>query len=422
MAGAAATARLALDASGFNKQANASFREFSKQLTSVKDGTDVAMRGAEALQKVFVKSLGGTIAIGAASALGDAMRDVGNQIGSAGSFAMEAMSGLNGLAGSMEEGANRGAKLAAAADSVRKTLEDLKNSSPIQAGIFNLLGGDQVLQDLESSQRGLAGQELLTGLKQGNKDQVRLSQAASQGQDVLEKEQQRMANEKARRELISSKAFTGSNKATQDKILAEFEKKIVLENQVRQNLQISKYNEETQKLKEKLLKEAAQSEEDFKKTMMDRDFADAKRDRERQIQREDFQRGLDEARKKADEMTAQRNANRGQRGLRANAFTETLDVAAGMGDKNIAAEIDRARQKQADEQARANRKSFDDAVLAQTSALTADGGQRTMASRRSEFIQQMAKQENRGKSLTDIWTVLSDAISKITAAPMVGGN
>ena len=91
---AEAVARLRLDATGFDKQANASFREFSKQLTSVKDATDAAMRGAEALQKVFVKTLGGTIAIGAASALSDAMRDVGSKIGSAAQIAAERPSHL----------------------------------------------------------------------------------------------------------------------------------------------------------------------------------------------------------------------------------------------------------------------------------------------------------------------------------------
>ena len=168
MAGSAeAVARLRLDATGFDKQANASFREFSKQLTSVKDATDAAMRGAEALQKVFVKSLGGTIAIGAANALGDAMRDVGAKIGSAGQLAADAQAGIKGLAQSFEEGAARAEKLNAAAAGVAKTLEELKNSSPVQAAIFKVFGGEQTLSDLQESLRGAADAEAMVGAQRG---------------------------------------------------------------------------------------------------------------------------------------------------------------------------------------------------------------------------------------------------------------
>jgi len=167
MAAAEAVARLRLDATGFDKQANASFREFSKQLTSVKDATDAAMRGAEALQKVFVKSLGGTIAIGAANALGDAMRDVGSKIGAAGQIAADAQAGIKGLAGSFEEGAARAEKLNAAAVGVAKTLEELKNSSPVQAAIFKVFGGEKTLSDLQDSLRGAAEAETMVGAQRG---------------------------------------------------------------------------------------------------------------------------------------------------------------------------------------------------------------------------------------------------------------
>lgn len=160
---AEAVARLRLDATGFDKQANASFREFSKQLTSVKDATDAAMRGAEALQKVFVKTLGGTIAIGAASALGDAMRDVGAKIGAAGQIAADAQAGIKGLAQSFEEGAARAEKLNAAAAGVAKSLEELKNSSPVNAAIFRAFGGEGTLTALQDSLRGAADAEALGG-------------------------------------------------------------------------------------------------------------------------------------------------------------------------------------------------------------------------------------------------------------------
>jgi hypothetical protein len=43
-----------------------------------------------------------------------------------------------------------------------------------------------------------------------------------------------------------------------------------------------------------------------------------------------------------------------------------------------------------------------------------------MASRRQEFIKQEAGKEAKGgKTLSDIYTVLNDALSKIVAAPMV---
>ncbi|NBS79834.1 hypothetical protein EBS57_08545, partial [bacterium] len=64
--GDSATATLSLDASGFDRQANTSLRQFAKSLSGVKDGTDLALKGAETLQKMFVKSLGAGVAIGAA--------------------------------------------------------------------------------------------------------------------------------------------------------------------------------------------------------------------------------------------------------------------------------------------------------------------------------------------------------------------
>lgn len=277
MAAQAATARLALDASGFDKQANASFREFSKQLTSVKDATDVAMRGAEALQKVFVKSLGGTIAIGAASALGDAMRDIGNRIGSAADAAAQASAGMTGFSGSLEEAAARAQSLSSASAEVGKALNELANANPIQQGIFKLFGGEQVLKDLEETTKGLAGMELLTGLQQGNRSSRRLLAAGPDGQEA---EQQRMADEKTRRDLQSSAAFRGADPATRSKIMEEFEKKLVLDQAMRTQKQEAKDAAEFQKTKKDLQKKISEYQQQFTEQMLDRDLADARRARE----------------------------------------------------------------------------------------------------------------------------------------------
>ena len=277
MSAQAATARLALDASGFDKQANASFREFSKQLTSVKDATDVAMRGAEALQKVFVKSLGGTIAIGAANALGDAMRDIGNRIGSAADAAAQASAGMTGFSGSLEEAAARAQTLSSASAEVGKALNELANANPIQQGIFKLFGGEQVLKDLEETTKGLAGMELLTGLQQGNRSSRRLLAAGPDGQEA---EQQRMADEKARRDLQSSAAFRGADPATRSKIMDEFEKKLVLDQAMRTQKQEAKDAAEFQKTKKDLQKKISDYQQQFTEQMLDRDLADARRARE----------------------------------------------------------------------------------------------------------------------------------------------
>lgn len=168
---AEAVAKLSLDATGFDKQANASFREFSKQLTSVKDATDVAMRGAEALQKVFVKSLGGTLVTGAAYALSDAMRDVGVKMSASGQQAMDAQSGIKGLASSFQEAAARAEKFNAAAQNVSKTIDEI-NTNMLQKAVYSAAnlydkmfqgGSGNILGDLEQSLRGAAEAELMGG-------------------------------------------------------------------------------------------------------------------------------------------------------------------------------------------------------------------------------------------------------------------
>ncbi|NDD53605.1 hypothetical protein EBZ39_06965 [bacterium] len=158
---AEAVAKLGLDTQGFDNNAERSFKRFAKQLEGVKDATDAAMRGAEALERMFVKSLAGVAVVGAANVLSDAMRDVGNKIGGAGDAAADAMSSMKGLASSMEEGYARAEKLNAAAVTVKKTLEEIKNSGPINQAVFAAFGGEGVLQNLEQSLREGSQAEVL---------------------------------------------------------------------------------------------------------------------------------------------------------------------------------------------------------------------------------------------------------------------
>lgn len=279
---AEAVARLRLDASGFDKQANASFREFSKQLTSVKDATDVAMRGAEALQKVFVKTLGGTIAIGAASALGDAMRDVGAKIGAAGQIAADAQAGMKGLAQSFEEGAARAEKLNAAAAGVAKSLEELKNSSPVNAAIFKMFGGEGTLTALEESMRGAADAEMMAGAINAAK---RAGQTAGMSPEQLKD----FDLQSARQAQISA-AQRIQDQGMRESTVRALQKRFATEDVEAQD----KFFRETD------------PDRKAAKAGFDGDLYDLQRDRARERMRADFQTGLKEAQRQAEEMASAR--------------------------------------------------------------------------------------------------------------------
>jgi hypothetical protein len=99
---------------------------------------------------------------------------------------------------------------------------------------------------------------------------------------------------------------------------------------------------------------------------------------------------------------------------------EVLNFAAGLGDRGISKVVEQEREKAAKEQQKINRKEFDAKVAEQTSATGASGTPRTMESRRREFIQKEAQQESKGtKTLSDIYQVLNDALTKITSSPIV---
>lgn len=139
-----------------------------------------------------------------------------------------------------------------------------------------------------------------------------------------------------------------------------------------------------------------------------------KRDKDRADELKDYRI------KQAEAEEAARRAPRLEQQARGGAATEVLDFAAGLGDRGISQSVAAERAKAGGEQQKANRKEFDEKVLAQTSGTTAEGLTRTMTSRRQEFIKKEAGKEAKGgKSLSDIYQVLNDALSKITAAPIV---
>jgi hypothetical protein len=82
--------------------------------------------------------------------------------------------------------------------------------------------------------------------------------------------------------------------------------------------------------------------------------------------------------------------------------------------------VQRERDKAAKEQQKVNRKEFDAKVMEQTSGTTQEGLQRTMASRRQEFIKKEAGKEAKGgKTLSDIYETLNKALTELTRAPIV---
>jgi len=103
---------------------------------------------------------------------------------------------------------------------------------------------------------------------------------------------------------------------------------------------------------------------------------------------------------------------------------QRLDIAAGLGG-SVAAEVEKARKKAAEEQKKITQGQLDKEVLASTAATKVGSfgigtAQRSMSERRSEYIQTQAKKEAEGKTtLDDINKTLQDALAKLTSAPLV---
>ena len=191
--------------------------------------------------------------------------------------------------------------------------------------------------------------------------------------------------------------------------------KTALQTQKKEQEKIAK-EEATQELK--LIEARISGEEAAQKMLADFEEKEAKdklkRDKDRADELADHRKRL------AEQEEAERRRPRLEQQARGGAATEVLDFSAGLGDRGISQTVKSERDKAAREQQKVNRKEFDAKVMEQTSGTTKDGMQRTMASRRQEFIQKEAGKEAKGgKTLADIYQVLNDALTKITAAPMV---
>ena len=191
--------------------------------------------------------------------------------------------------------------------------------------------------------------------------------------------------------------------------------KTALQKQQKEQEKIAK-EQATQELK--LIEATISGEESAKKMLAEFEEKEAKdklkRDKDRADELADYRKKL------AAEEDAAKRRPRLEQQARGGAASEVLNFAAGLGDRGISDTVEQERAKAAKEQQKVNRKEFDAKVMEQTSGTTKEGLQRTMESRRREFIQKEAGKEAKGgKSLSDIYTVLNDALSKIVAAPMV---
>lgn len=191
--------------------------------------------------------------------------------------------------------------------------------------------------------------------------------------------------------------------------------KTALQTQQKEQEKIAK-EEATQELK--LIEARISGEEAAQKMLADFEEKEAKdklkRDKDRADELADYRKRL------AEQEEAERRRPRLEQQARGGAASEVLNFAAGLGNREISGTVEQERARAAREQQKVNRKEFEAKVMEQTSGTTQEGLQRTMESRRREFIQkESGKEVKGGKTLSDIYTVLNDALSKIVAAPMV---
>lgn len=107
---------------------------------------------------------------------------------------------------------------------------------------------------------------------------------------------------------------------------------------------------------------------------------------------------------------------------RGGAAGQALDFASALGDQTISDRVTKERARAAKDQQKVNREEFDAKVRSSTKEFIG-GNQRTMASRREEFIKSEAGKEAKGqKTLADVYTVLDEALQKILSAPLVGSG
>lgn len=517
--GDSATARLSLDASGFDRQANTSLRQFAKSLSGVKDGTDLALKGAETLQKMFVKSLGAGVAIGAATALSQAMRDVGRQIGEVATSAMRLIESTSGIASGFSEGISRAQKFSTEADKVTSALEAIAGSSIVNSAVFKLFGGDKVLTDLKESLARSSAAELGSGLEMGVKSSAERLGAAKKGKKELSEFDRKAANEQEMQTLKTSPGYKAAsadqkkqmeenlritqenNKAVEDQLKTQETNKKIQEFLLSQaqkraeaeleaadaqrsqldpafrlkaitaeQAEIAKameanmfqisYDDEkrTEQIKkqEQLEKRKSKLAEQQKKAIEEQ-AAEQRKNAEIQIEIEKMQaqakgpeatleflkkqsaeadKIYEKTGKLDDKLAAMQAANKYQSALSGfekdkeegatqrrqasiTAASETLDIAQTAGGP-YSGLVEKERKKADQAMKTQARKDLDAQVLKETSATTAQGGQRSMVNRRAEFIRNQAQKEASGqKTLADVYSVLDQALQKITSAPVV---
>jgi hypothetical protein len=214
---------------------------------------------------------------------------------------------------------------------------------------------------------------------------------ASKGTSAVADKEASNATKKAQKE------FEQSEKDAAKQELKLIEAKIKGEEDA-QNL-AKKFEEDAAKKKEKAIQDAADDEAKYQEELFKAEMDAAKFESSEKIRL----------------MRLQRETQKAEGG----AAGQRLDIAAGLGG-GVAAEVEKARKKAAEDQKKISAQELDKQVMANTSATTDRGAERTMASRRSEYIQTQAKKEAEGKTtLDDINKTLQDALAKLTSAPLV---
>jgi hypothetical protein len=219
-----------------------------------------------------------------------------------------------------------------------------------------------------------------------------VQKTSKEGHEAMDKE-----GEAASVSKKTQKEFEKSEKEAADQELKLIEAKIKGEEEAQKLAQ--KFEEEAAKKKEKAIQDAA--------------------DDEAKYQEELFKAEMEAARFESTEKIRLMRLPRQTQQAEGGAAGQRLDIAAGLGG-GVAAEVAKARAKADSDQKKISAQQLDQQILANTSGTTDKGIQRTMASRRSEYIQAQATKEAQGKTtLDDINKTLQDALAKLTSAPLV---
>ena len=453
---AVATAKLALDASSMNRglasaqaslgkfskaatvsgsQAAQAFRNFGSGLSEAKNASDVAASAASSLGRILQKTFAGAVIVGGVKLITDQIERMGEMVKETATSAQKSFDDIEkaGQAMSFENALSQTSSLSQNIEQIRNKLAELERS-PFQNFIAGATGAREQLEGLLETQERLRAAKLAEGLASENERNAALQGLSAEEKQLFEinEEYQKrikqinetMADQpgmaasakedageimaRKRNEVLDKKAAKAADE--QSKIDADLAKKEAdYERELFQaEMEAAKFERET---KEKLDKEIADQEAEYQKELFQAEMEAAKFERET---KEKINKELEEAAKIA--KAAPRLIEQAEGG----AATETLDFAAGLGDRGISQSVQRERDRASREQQKINRKEFDEKVLSETSATTAEGLTRTMTSRRQEFIKKEAGKEAKGgKTLSDIYEALDKALTELTRAPIV---